>query len=54
MLEAVDDATHSATTGTYQLYSRDMKRKYEIWKEDNNYVSGVNNVVAKWRIKMLK
>ena len=54
MLEAVDDATHSTTTDTYQLYSRDTKRKYEIWKEDNNYVSGIDNVVGRWRKKMVK
>ena len=54
MLEAVDDATHSTTTDTYQLYSRDTKRKYEIWKDDYNHVSGVNNVVGKWRKKMVK
>ena len=28
MLEAVDDATHSTTADTYQLCSRDTKRKY--------------------------
>ena len=54
MLEAVDDATHSTTTDTYQLYSRDTKRKYEIWKDDYNHVSGVNSVVGKWRKKMVK
>ena len=54
MLEAIDDATHSTTTDTYQLYSRDTKRKYEIWKEDTNSVSGVNNVVGRWRKKMVK
>ena len=30
MLEAIDDATHSTTTETYHLYSRDTKRKHEI------------------------
>ena len=54
MLEAVDDATHSTTTDTYQLYSRDTKRKYDNWKHDNNFASGVNKVVGKWCKKMVK